>query len=41
VDDLMMKAEQIERLIQSLPIPETEEIQVRAREAPHMAAVGD
>jgi hypothetical protein len=29
VDDLMMKAQQIEYLIQSLPIPEPEEVQVR------------
>jgi mediator of RNA polymerase II transcription subunit 21 len=29
VDDLMMKAKQIEYLIQSLPIPEPEEVQVR------------
>jgi mediator of RNA polymerase II transcription subunit 21 len=31
VDDLMMKAQQIEYLIQSLPIPEPEEVQVRPR----------
>ena len=30
VDDLMMKAQQIEYLIQSLPIPEPEEVQVRS-----------
>jgi mediator of RNA polymerase II transcription subunit 21 len=29
VEDLMMKAKQIEYLIQSLPIPEPEEVQVR------------
>jgi len=30
VDDLMVKAKQIEYLIQSLPTPEPEEVQVRA-----------
>jgi mediator of RNA polymerase II transcription subunit 21 len=30
VNDLMMKAKQIEYLIQSLPTPEPEEVQVRA-----------
>jgi hypothetical protein len=39
VDDLMVKAKQIEYLIQSLPIPEPEEVQVRARAGPHMAGV--
>ena len=38
VDDLMMKSKQIEYLIQSLPIPEPEEVQVRSRvygKSPH------
>ena len=39
VEDLMVKAKQIEYLIQSLPIPEPEEVQVRVRSEPHMAGV--
>jgi hypothetical protein len=31
----MTKAKQIEHLIESLPIPEPEEVQVRARKTPH------
>jgi hypothetical protein len=34
VDDLMLKAKQIEHLIQSLPTPEPEEVQVRVSLGP-------
>ena len=44
VDDLIMKAQQIEYLIQSLPIPEPEEVQVRPFAcmgiSPHIAREG-
>ena len=40
VNDLMMKAKQIEYLIQSLPTPEPEEVQVRARACAFLSSFG-